>query len=243
LQRRWRPRRLRASFPLMPSPATPDRRAASCLEQLPKWRTRARILLLHRSRSTRASSSRVRIMFQSPEQARAATNEVRRAQARRRGTLFLTVRSAPRMTAARNMRCRAADGGRRRASENCAFVLMDHEHGRLRMAEPPLRFRPAEDVGVGRPKHQRVATTPTLNATAKTLAPIACFTSKIISSRCGLRKTKWWLAQGKRLLGRFWLRSVNAGNRIFLRLPASRTSALGNLTYPRKLGGVLSVKS
>jgi hypothetical protein len=75
--------------------------------------------------------------------------------------------------------------------------------------------RPAEDVGVGRPKHQRVATTPTLNATAKTLAPIACFTSKIISSRCGLRKTKWWLAQGKRLLGRFWLRSVNAGNRIF----------------------------
>ena len=67
------------------------------------------------------------------------------------------------MTTARNVRCLAADGDRRRGRENCAFVLMDHEHGRLRLAEPPLRFeerRPAEDVGVGRPKHQQVGNNP-----------------------------------------------------------------------------------
>src|SRR6516225_6553892 len=57
LQRRWQPRPLRASFPPMPSPATSDRRAASYLARLREWRRQDRTSLLHRSGSTRVSSS------------------------------------------------------------------------------------------------------------------------------------------------------------------------------------------
>src|SRR5262245_14806517 len=42
----------------MPSPATPDRRAASCPGTLQEWRTRGQTFRLQRSGSTRVSSSR-----------------------------------------------------------------------------------------------------------------------------------------------------------------------------------------
>src|SRR5262249_39474840 len=58
-RKRWQPRRLRASFPPMPSPATSDRRAASYLARLREWRRQDRTSPLHRSGSTRVSSSRV----------------------------------------------------------------------------------------------------------------------------------------------------------------------------------------
>src|ERR1700746_1599494 len=51
------PRRLRVSFPPTPSPATSDRRAASYLARLREWRRQDRTSLLHRSGSTRVSSS------------------------------------------------------------------------------------------------------------------------------------------------------------------------------------------
>src|SRR6266436_7532186 len=57
LRKRWQPRRLRASFPPMPSPATSDRRAASYLARLREWRRQDRTSPLHRSGSTRVSSS------------------------------------------------------------------------------------------------------------------------------------------------------------------------------------------
>ena len=47
--------RLATPDPPMPSPGMPDRHAASCFGQMQEWQTPARVLLLHRSRSTRAS--------------------------------------------------------------------------------------------------------------------------------------------------------------------------------------------
>src|SRR5215471_13598699 len=58
LRKPWQPRRPPASFPPMPSPATPDRRAASYFGRLQEWRTRGRTFRSHRSGSTRVSSSR-----------------------------------------------------------------------------------------------------------------------------------------------------------------------------------------
>src|SRR6516164_3661618 len=56
LRKRWQPRRLLASFPPMPAPATSDRRAASYLARLREWRRQDRTSLLLRSGSTRVSS-------------------------------------------------------------------------------------------------------------------------------------------------------------------------------------------
>src|SRR5262249_35439627 len=57
----------RASFPPMPSPATSDRRAASYLARLREWRRQDRTSLLHRSGSTRVSSSRSTSAAAAPE--------------------------------------------------------------------------------------------------------------------------------------------------------------------------------
>src|ERR1700747_1585012 len=63
------PRRLRASFPPTPSPATSDRRAASYLARLREWRRQDRTSPLHRSGSTRVSSSRSTSAAAAPERA------------------------------------------------------------------------------------------------------------------------------------------------------------------------------
>src|SRR6476661_10120422 len=63
----WQPRRLRASFPPTTSPATSDRRAASYLARLREWRRQDRTSPLHRSGSTRVSSSRSTSAAVAPE--------------------------------------------------------------------------------------------------------------------------------------------------------------------------------
>src|SRR5262249_25136112 len=83
LRKRWQPRRLRASFPPMPSPATSDRRAASYLARLREWRRQDRTSLLHRSGSTRLSSSTSTSAAVAPErqlQRRQTANASRSAQ-------------------------------------------------------------------------------------------------------------------------------------------------------------------
>src|SRR5215472_7410186 len=113
LRKRWQPRRLRASFPPMPSPATSDRRAASYLARLREWRRQDQTSLLHRSGSTRVSSSRSTSAAAAPErplQRRQTAERIiahgyrrdhlhdrllaasREARRRKAGARFLTVR-------------------------------------------------------------------------------------------------------------------------------------------------------
>src|SRR6516162_5646502 len=256
LQKRWQPRRPPASSPPMPSPGTSDRRAASYLARLREWRRQDRTSLLLRSGSTRVSSVALprRLPFLNGRCSDDKRAELIIAHGYKRDYLhdhlLAASRAFHRCLAGLDHEPRPTISGAKQAEDKCAALdralcagvwrraasyaptsIAGNCRNRAMRRYLPFATISAEDVaspksicewaesGQGRTFFcERAIRRPKLDAAAINyfIATMAC------AENDGLNV--------------FGCGRLVAGIG-FLRLPASRTSALGILTYPRKPGG------